>query len=76
MTNNIKKTWSDMTENERLVEIKRLVANRNFHILRMIFERVMSQTDVAIYDWFNEIADSIIQSTDDNLNPVINRANE
>lgn len=76
MENKFKKTWSDLSETERKLEIKRLVANRNFQVLRMIFERVMSQTDIAVYDWFNELADSIIQSTDDNLNPVINRANE
>lgn len=76
MENKIKKTWSDLSDSERKVEIKRLVANRNFQVLRMIFERVMSQTDIAVYDWFNELADSIIQSTDDNLNPIINRANE
>lgn len=76
MENKIKKTWSDLSESERLVEIKRLVANRNFQILRMIFERVMTQSDVSVYDWFNDLADGIIQSTDDNLNPIIIRANE
>lgn len=67
---NLKKTWSEMTENERLFEIKRLIASRNMRLLQIIFENVLN-SDLSVLDWWNELTDAILQSTDDNLKPII-----